>query len=80
MTDVAAWNWYFGWYYDKFDKYVTWYDNLHKQHPEIKGGLSEYGAEGCISQQQEDPNRPNPTAGFSPNNTSAFTMRRSGGT
>ncbi len=66
VTDVAAWNWYFGWYYDKFDKYVTWYDNLHKQHPEIKGGLSEYGAEGCISQQQEDPNRPNPYGRFFP--------------
>ena len=66
VTDVAAWNWYFGWYYDKFDKYVTWYDNLHKEHPEIKGGLSEYGAEGCISQQQEDPNRPNPNGRFFP--------------
>ncbi|MGA2677699.1 MAG: glycoside hydrolase family 2 TIM barrel-domain containing protein [Sedimentisphaerales bacterium] len=66
VTDVAAWNWYFGWYYDKFDKYVTWYDNLHKQHPQIKGGLSEYGAEGCISQQQEDPNRPNPYGRFFP--------------
>ncbi|MGD0573485.1 MAG: glycoside hydrolase family 2 TIM barrel-domain containing protein [Sedimentisphaerales bacterium] len=66
VTDVVAWNWYFGWYYDKFDKYITWYDNLHKQHPEIKGGLSEYGAEGCISQQQEDPNRPNAYGRFFP--------------
>jgi len=66
VTDVAAWNWYFGWYYDKVDKYITWYDKLHKEHPELKGGLSEYGAEGCISQQQEDPNRPNPYGRFFP--------------
>ena len=66
VTDVAAWNWYFGWYEDKVDKYVTWYDKLHKEHPEIKGGLSEYGADGCISQQQEDPNRPNSRGRFLP--------------
>ncbi|MGA2322904.1 MAG: glycoside hydrolase family 2 TIM barrel-domain containing protein [Sedimentisphaerales bacterium] len=66
VTDVAAWNWYFGWYYDKVDKYITWYDKLHKEHPELKGGLSEYGAEGCISQQQEDPKRPNPLGRFFP--------------
>jgi beta-galactosidase len=66
VTDVVAWNWYFGGYYDKCDKYAAWYDNLHKKYPDIKGGLSEYGAEGCISQQQEDPNRPNPTGRFFP--------------
>lgn len=63
VTDVAAWNWYFGWYYDKFEKYATWYDNLHKEHPEIKAGLSEYGAGGCITQQQENPVRPDPSNG-----------------
>lgn len=63
VTDVAAWNWYFGWYYDKFDKYSTWFDNLHKEYPNLKAGLSEYGAGGCISQQQENPRRPDPTYG-----------------
>ncbi|MCJ7776964.1 MAG: glycoside hydrolase family 2 protein, partial [Sedimentisphaerales bacterium] len=65
-TDVAAWNWYFGWYYDSFDKYSSWYNNLHKQYPRLKGGLSEYGAEGCISQQQENPRRPDPLGRFFP--------------
>lgn len=63
VTDVAAWNWYFGWYYDAFDKYSAWYDDLHQNFPEIKGGLSEYGAGGCISQQDENPERPDPTYG-----------------
>jgi hypothetical protein len=62
-TDVAAWNWYFGWYYDNFNKYGSWYDNLHKQYPQLKGGLSEYGAGGCITQQQENPSRPDPYNG-----------------
>jgi len=62
-TDVTAWNWYFGWYYDSFGKYSGWYDNLHKKYPEVKGGLSEYGAGGCITQQQENPSRPEPRNG-----------------
>ena len=66
ITDVAAWNWYFGWYYDNFDKYATWYDDLHKKYPNLKAGLSEYGAEGCISQQQENPKRPDPLGRFFP--------------
>jgi beta-galactosidase len=66
VTDVVAWNWYFGWYSDKIDKYKTWYDNLRSKYPNIKGGLSEYGAEGCISQQQEDPCKPNPYGRFFP--------------
>ena len=63
VTDVVAWNWYFGWYYDNFEQYTSWFDNLHKEYPELKGGLSEYGAGGCITQQQENPDRPDPTYG-----------------
>jgi beta-galactosidase len=66
VTDVAAWNWYFGWYYDSFDKYKTWFDNLRKKYPRIKAGLSEYGAEGCTGQQQENPKRPAPLGRFFP--------------
>jgi beta-galactosidase len=66
VTDVIAWNWYFGWYYGNFSDYTPWYDKLHKEHPDLKGGLSEYGAEACISQQQENPNRPDPQGRFFP--------------
>ena len=66
VTDVVAWNWYFGWYYGNFSDYAPWYDKLHKEHPELKGGLSEYGAEACISQQQENPDRPDPQGRFFP--------------
>ncbi|MBN2009484.1 glycoside hydrolase family 2 protein [candidate division KSB1 bacterium] len=63
VTDVAAWNWYYGWYYGEFDRYGSWYDELYKEYPTIKAGLSEYGAGGCIDQQQENPERPDPTNG-----------------
>ncbi|OFY49823.1 MAG: hypothetical protein A2Y87_09010, partial [Bacteroidetes bacterium RBG_13_46_8] len=66
ITDVMAWNWYFGWYYGNFGDYSPWYDKLHKDHPSIKGGLSEYGAEACITQQKENPERPDPAGRFFP--------------
>jgi hypothetical protein len=66
VTDVAAWNWYFGWYYGNFGDYRPWYDRLHAEHPEIIAGLSEYGAEACTGQQQENPERPDPLGRFFP--------------
>lgn len=58
VTDVAAWNWYYGWYYGDFGQYRAWFDALHEKYPSLLAGLSEYGAGGCISQQQENPQRP----------------------
>jgi beta-galactosidase len=66
ITDVTAWNWYYGWYYGNFGDYSPWYDKLHREHPDIKAGLSEYGAEACITQQLENPERPDPTGRFFP--------------
>jgi beta-galactosidase len=63
VTDVAAWNWYFGWYYGQFGEYGPWFDRAHEIQPNLKAGLSEYGAGGCISQQQEDPPRPDANNG-----------------
>jgi hypothetical protein len=63
VTDVAAWNWYFGWYYGQFGEYAPWFDRLHRDHPLLIAGLSEYGAGGCISQQQENPARPDANIG-----------------
>ncbi len=58
-TDVAAWNWYFGWYYGDYLEYNHWFDRLHEDYPKMKGGLSEYGAGGCVTQQQDPPEAPN---------------------
>jgi len=63
ITDVVAWNWYFGWYYDSFDKYPDWYDDLHEEYPNLKAGLSEYGASASINHQELNPERPDPNSG-----------------
>ncbi len=63
ITDVAAWNWYFGWYYGQFGEYGPWFDRARRSQPTLKAGLSEYGAGGCISQQRENPPRPDADKG-----------------
>ncbi|MDZ7288734.1 MAG: glycoside hydrolase family 2 protein [candidate division KSB1 bacterium] len=63
VTDVAAWNWYYGWYYGQFGEYAHWFDRAHQNYPTLLAGLSEYGAGGCISQQQENPARPDASNG-----------------
>jgi beta-galactosidase len=77
VTDVVCWNKYFGWYYGGFNDYSDWFDRLHRDHPELKIGLSEYGAGGCISQQKENPERPDPTNGrFFPEQYQRLTHER----
>ena len=51
ITDVQAWNKYFGWYGGKPEDMASWLDNGRTQHPEIAMGISEYGAGGNIFQQ-----------------------------
>jgi len=50
ITDAIAMNKYFGWYYDKFEDFGTYYDTWHAEHPFSKVGLSEYGAGASITQ------------------------------
>ena len=45
ISDVLAYNHYFGWYGGKADMYGGWYDAFHKKYPDRAVGLSEYGAE-----------------------------------
>ena len=43
-------NKYFGWYYDKFEDFGTYFDAWHADHPNAKTGLSKYGAAASITQ------------------------------
>lgn len=45
ISDVLAYNHYFGWYGGKADMYGAWYDGFHAKNPNRAVGLSEYGAE-----------------------------------
>lgn len=53
-SDTVSYNRYFGWYWDKFEDIGTWADELHKNHPDLIIGVSEYGA-GASVLHQEDP-------------------------
>ena len=55
ITDVESYNHYFGWYGGSYDKNEKWLDHFHETHPDLCLGLSEYGAEGIITYQPDDP-------------------------
>lgn len=55
MTDVVAYNHYFGWYLGDIAMNGRWLDEFHSQNPSIALGLSEYGAEGNIALHSENP-------------------------
>ena len=46
ISDGIAWNKYYGWYYDTAADFAIFLDNWHKDHPDAKIGISEYGAGG----------------------------------
>lgn len=55
ITDVESYNHYFGWYGGTYDRNEKWLDEFHEKYPDICLGLSEYGAEGIITYQPDEP-------------------------
>ena len=55
ITDVESYNHYFGWYGGTYEQNEKWLDEFHEKHPDICLGLSEYGAEGIITYQPDEP-------------------------
>lgn len=53
ITDVIAWNQYFGWYGGSPSDMGKWLDAAHKNHPDYKIAISEYGAGASIYHQQD---------------------------
>ncbi len=51
ISDLQAWNKYFGWYYGDYKDLAKWLDKSNKAKPEIGISISEYGAGGNIFQQ-----------------------------
>jgi len=45
ISDLVAYNHYFGWYGGNVDMNGPWFDKFHKKYPDKPIGLSEYGAE-----------------------------------
>ena len=57
VTDVIAWNQYFGWYGGSPSDMGKWLDANQKAHPEYKIAISEYGAGASIYHQQDSVKR-----------------------
>lgn len=55
ITDVEAYNHYFGWYGGSMENNEKWLDTFHEKYPAICLGLSEYGAEGILTYQSASP-------------------------
>jgi beta-galactosidase len=51
ITDLQAWNKYFGWYYGNYKDMASWLDTSHKNFPERPLAISEYGVEANIYHQ-----------------------------
>ena len=57
ITDVEAYNHYFGWYVGKMEDNGPWLDEYHKNHPDRCIAISEYGCEGIITYHSANPER-----------------------
>jgi beta-galactosidase len=57
LPDVSSFNLYYGWYLGKLQDNEVWFDEFHKNHPEIAIGLSEFGADANPKYHSEKPGR-----------------------
>lgn len=55
ITDIVAYNHYYGWYGGEVDDNGKWFDDFHKAKPEIPIALSEYGAECILRYHSKEP-------------------------
>lgn len=63
ITDLIAWNQYFGWYGGSPSDMGRWLDATHSERPELKIGISEYGA-GASIYHQLDSVKPGESSGW----------------
>ena len=55
ITDVMAYNHYFGWYGGSVEQNGPWFDSYHKANPQRALALSEYGAEAVLGWHTDTP-------------------------
>ena len=55
ITDILSYNHYFGWYMGDVEDNGPWFDEFHKDNPNLCLGLSEYGCEGIIAYHNDEP-------------------------
>lgn len=55
VTDVTAYNRYFGWYVGAMEDFGPWADAFPEKHPHLAVAVSEYGCEGLVAYHSEEP-------------------------
>jgi len=68
LTDIIAWNKYFGWYGGDPSTIGKWADRKHKEMSNMPIGVSEYGAGASMYHQQEELIQPAPNSYWHPEN------------
>ncbi len=57
IPDIRSYNLYYGWYVGEVQHNDEWFDNFHRDYPEMIIGLSEYGADGNPQYQSANPQK-----------------------
>ncbi len=72
VSDVVAWNQYYGWYGGEPSGIGEWADATHRHYPDRGIGISEYGAGASIFHQQEELKKPVATSYWHPENWQTY--------
>jgi beta-galactosidase len=65
-TDAVGFNHYFGWYHDRPEDFAAWLDRQRALRPDLKIGMSEYGAGANPAQHEDPPQTPEPGGPWHP--------------
>ncbi|MBP6068447.1 MAG: glycoside hydrolase family 2 protein [Bacteroides sp.] len=72
ITENIAWNRYDGWYGSTPQTLATFLDQTHAKHPQLRIGVSEYGAGASIYHQQDSLKQPAPAGWWHPENWQTY--------
>lgn len=66
VADVIGFNHYFGWYHGALQEFATWLDLQHENRPDLRIGMSEYGAGANVAQHDDPTHQPVAKSQFHP--------------
>ena len=66
IADVLGFNHYYGWYHDAPEDFAPWLDGQHAARPDLRIGVSEYGAGANVAHHEEPAKRPETTSQWHP--------------
>ena len=72
ISDLICWNRYDGWYGNSPEELARFLDKKHKDYPDLRIGVSEYGAGASIYHQTDTLVRPQPISFWHPENWQTY--------